>query len=164
VRLVDEALEKLARRRLLRQIVFLDFDSATFQVGDRLAAAGSGRLEVHLDFVRHFFLTHHAFVAAPPASCGGPATGDPTGISPAAETEPRLSAGPLVAGAAARSASISRISGVQLPPQCPVVAPVLFATSSTVRAPSRIARSMVLYLMLLQRQMVFRPRIAGCRG
>ncbi len=69
VRFVDELLEELARGGVLRQIVFFDFDSATFQVGDRFAAARSAGLEVHLDFLRHFFLTHHALEFAAPV-CG----------------------------------------------------------------------------------------------
>ena len=64
--LVDEAAQELAGGRLLRQIVPNQFESATFQVGDRLAAAGSAGFEIDLEWLAHFFLTHHAsgFAAA----------------------------------------------------------------------------------------------------
>ncbi len=51
---------------------------------------------------------------------------------------------------------------MQLPPQWPVVAVVRDAIWASVQAPSRMARSIVLYLMLLHRQTVFSPRTAGC--
>lgn len=56
---------------------------------------------------------------------------------------------------------ISWIFGVHVPPQCPVVAVVFAATAAIVRHPSRIARSIVRYLMLLHRQTVLSPRITG---
>src|SRR4051794_41175005 len=87
--------------------------------------------------VTHFF-THHAFGFA------GCVTGR------------------CFAYAGACSAIICRTSGVQLPPQWPVVAVVRAAICDNVHAPSRIARSIVLYLMLLHRQTVFSPRTAGC--
>jgi len=71
-----------------------------------------------------------------------------------------VAAGFAYAGAC--SAIICRTSGVQLPPQWPVVAVVRAAICASVHAPSRMQRSIVLYLMLLQRQTVFRPRTAGC--
>jgi len=85
-------LELLLRRRILGQIVFIDVDALTFQVGDRIAAARSRRLEVHLHAFRHFCLTHHAPAGA--VCCA---------------------AGFAVCGAC--SSSISWMSGVQLPPQ-----------------------------------------------
>jgi hypothetical protein len=60
------------------------------------------------------------------------------------------------------SASICSTSGVQLPPQYPVVAVVRVAIWLTHTAPSRMARSIVRYLTLLHRQTVFNARIAGC--
>jgi hypothetical protein len=59
MRFVDQALEKLPCRLLLRQIMFYELDALTFQVGDRIAAARSTRFEVDLDAFRHFFFTHH---------------------------------------------------------------------------------------------------------
>jgi hypothetical protein len=48
---VDEALEQLARRRLLRQIVLRQIETLLLKVGDRLPAAGSRRLEIDVDFL-----------------------------------------------------------------------------------------------------------------
>ncbi|HVS32148.1 MAG TPA: hypothetical protein VMS98_11910 [Thermoanaerobaculia bacterium] len=60
MRLVDELLEKLPRGWLPGQIVFDELDALTFQVGDGLTAARSGRFEVDLGAPgRHFFRTHH---------------------------------------------------------------------------------------------------------
>jgi hypothetical protein len=47
---VDEALEQLARWRIFGEVVFLQFDALTFQVGDRFAAGGSAGFEVDIDF------------------------------------------------------------------------------------------------------------------
>src|SRR6185436_17875920 len=124
-----------ARGRLLGQVVLDDVDPVLVEEGDRLPAGGSARLEIELAF--HFFRTHH--VAALAAG--------------AAEASGRWMAS---------SSSICWMSAVQLPPQWPVVAVVQAATCVMVHAPLRMARSMVRYLMLLQRQTVFRPRIAGC--
>jgi hypothetical protein len=74
VRFVDEALQQLARRTLLRQIVAVQFEPFTFQVGYRFAAARSRRFQPHLHAFRrhHFFLTHHASgaAAAPDTAAG----------------------------------------------------------------------------------------------
>ena len=48
--LVDEALEQLARRRIFGQIVFREIETLLLEVGDRLPAAGSRRLEIDVDF------------------------------------------------------------------------------------------------------------------
>jgi hypothetical protein len=135
----DPRLELLARRRILEEIVLVDVDALTFQVSDRIAAARSRRLEVHLHAFRHFCLTHHAPAGATCSAAG-------------------------FAFCGACSSSISCTSGVQLPPQCPVVAVVQTAICAIVHAPLRMARSIVLYLMLLHRHTVLRPRTTGCRG
>lgn len=57
---VDEASEELSGGLLLRQIVSRQFESPTFQVGYRFAAGRSGRFEVDLELLGHFFLTHQA--------------------------------------------------------------------------------------------------------
>jgi hypothetical protein len=62
-----------------------------------------------------------------------------------------------------RASIISITRGVHDPPQRPVVALVLVATSATVRAPASIALSIVPYLMLLQRQTVVSFLTAGWR-
>src|SRR5205814_492720 len=116
------------RGRLLGQIVPQQFEPLTFQVSHRVAAARSTRLEVDLESLAHFRRIHHA--AAPPPATGSRRCG-------------------------ACSTSISCTSGVQLPPQWPVVAVVRVAIWVRVCAPSPMARSIVLYLMLLQRQTVF---------
>ena len=92
IRIRNPRLELLARWRILQQIVFIDVDALTFQVSDRIAAARSRRLEIHLHAFRHFCLTHHAPAGA--VCCA---------------------AGFAVCGAC--SSSISWTSGVQLPPQ-----------------------------------------------
>ncbi len=69
--LVDELREELPAGALFGQIVTNELVSATFQVGDRLAAARSTRLEVDLDLLRHFFLTHQASAFAATAGFGG---------------------------------------------------------------------------------------------
>jgi hypothetical protein len=139
VRLVDQPLDQLARRALPRQIVFVQFQPFTFQVGDRLAAARSARFEPYLERLdHHVFLTHQASGAAAAAGFDGAFD---------------LSA-----------AIISSMSGVQLPPQYPVVAVVRVAIWLTHPAPSRMARSIVRYLTLLHRQTVVNARIAGCRS
>jgi len=143
MRLVDELLEQLARRPLFGQIVLDRFDAVLVEEGDRLPARRSARLEIDLDALRHLFRTHHAAGVCSPETAGGRGTAARTGAS---------------------SSSIAWTSGVQLPPQWPVVAPVRAAIWVIVHAPSRIALSIVRYLMLLQRQTVFRPRIAGCNG
>jgi hypothetical protein len=56
MRAIDPRLELLPRRRILCQIVLDDVDAFSFQVGDRIAAARSRRLEVHLDALRHLCL------------------------------------------------------------------------------------------------------------
>ena len=50
MRLIDETLQQLARWRIFRQVVFLQIDSFVLEVGDRLPAARSTRLEVDVDF------------------------------------------------------------------------------------------------------------------
>lgn len=140
MRLVDQPLEQFARRTLPREIVFVQFQPFTFQVGDRLAATRSGRFEPYLERLdHHVFLTHQASGAAAAAA----------GLDGAFD----LSA-----------AIISSMSGVQLPPQYPVVAVVRVAIWLTHPAPSRMARSIVRYLTLLHRQTVVKARIAGCRS
>ena len=52
-RLVDQPLEQLARRRFFGQIVFVQIDAVLLEVGDRLPAAGSTRLEIDVDFFLH---------------------------------------------------------------------------------------------------------------
>jgi hypothetical protein len=117
--------------------MFVQLEPFTFQVGDRFAAARSTRLQPHLEVLdHHAFLTHQASGAAAPAG--------------------------LTGTLGASSAIICSMSGVQLPPQYPVVAVVRVATWLIHAAPSRIARSIVRYLTLLQRQTVFNARIAGC--
>jgi hypothetical protein len=117
--------------------VFVQFKPFTFQVGDRFAAARSTGLQPHLEVFDHYaFLTHQASGAAAAAGFAGAFD--------------------------RRSAIICSISGVQLPPQYPVVAVVRVATWLTHTAPSRMARSIVRYFMLLHRQTVFSARIAGC--
>jgi hypothetical protein len=49
-RLVDQALEQLARRRLFRQIMFYQLDAFVLEEGDRLPTARSTRLEVDVQF------------------------------------------------------------------------------------------------------------------
>ena len=49
---VDELLEQGAGRRLLRQVVALQIDAVLFEVGDRLPAGGSTRLEINVG-LRH---------------------------------------------------------------------------------------------------------------
>lgn len=50
-RLVDQLLEQLARRRLLGEIVLVQIDALLLEVGDRLPAARSTRLEIDVDFL-----------------------------------------------------------------------------------------------------------------
>ena len=64
MRFIDQLLEQLARRRLFGEIVFHQFDVLTFQVSNRIAAARSTRLEIDVDALCHFFLTHQAFAFA----------------------------------------------------------------------------------------------------
>jgi hypothetical protein len=47
---IDQFLEELARGRLLRQVVLRERKAFFFEVGDRLPAARSTRLEVDVDF------------------------------------------------------------------------------------------------------------------
>ena len=51
MRLIDETFEKLARGRVLGEVVLDDVDAFVLQVGDRLPAGVSGALEV--DFELH---------------------------------------------------------------------------------------------------------------
>jgi hypothetical protein len=140
MRFVDQRFEQRARRRLFREIVFDQFDALTFQVSHRIAAARSTWLEIHLHAFAHFFLTHQASPPAIELDGGG------------GHVPPQC------------SSSICCTSGVQLPPHCPIVAVVRAAIWEMDFAPSRMARSIVRYLMLLHRQTVFKPRTAGCKS
>jgi hypothetical protein len=53
MRLVDQPLQQLARRRLLGEIVLVQIDALVLEVGDRLPAARSTRLEIDIDFFLH---------------------------------------------------------------------------------------------------------------
>lgn len=52
-RFVDQPLQQLARRRLFGEIVFVQIDALLLEVGDRLPAARSTRLEIDVDFLPH---------------------------------------------------------------------------------------------------------------
>ena len=51
MRFVDQTFEQLARGRLFCEIVFDHFDAFVSEVGDRLPAGRSTRLEVDIDFL-----------------------------------------------------------------------------------------------------------------
>ena len=55
-RLVDQQLQQLAGRRLFGEIVLVQIDALLLEVGDRLPAARSTRLEIDVDFFLHRLL------------------------------------------------------------------------------------------------------------